>query len=266
MSQLPPDYHTHCELCKHAEGRPSDYIKAARAGGIEQIAATDHCPTPHQYDPEHRMEIDQFAKYREWIEDARMSNPDRVLFGVEADFYSGCISFLDEFFHEHPLDIVIGSVHFQSYWAHQESERGLFDKEDLKWVYKRYYKLVGLMVESGQYDVVSHFDLPKKRGGKLPHEEQHDMVRPILDKVKKAGMAIEINTSGLIHEAKEIYPSPEILSLAHEREIPITFGSDAHTPDRVGANFKEAVALAKEIGYTHYNTYKQRTATPVPLA
>ena len=43
-------------------------------------------------------------------------------------------------------------------------------------------------------------------------------------------------------------------------------GSDAHTPDRVGANFKEAVALAKEIGYTHYNTYKQRTATPVPLA
>ena len=263
MSQLPPDYHTHCELCKHAEGRPSDYIKAARNRGIEQIAATDHCPTPHGYDPEHRMELEHFAKYREWVEDARLSKADRVLLGVEADFYAGCVSFLDEFFHEHPLDIVIGSVHYQSFWAHQESERGLFDKEDYFWVYKRYYKLVGLLVESGLYDVVSHFDLPKKRGNMMDPEDQRDMVLPVLDKIRKAGMAIEINTAGLIHECKEMYPHPQILAWAHEREIPITFGSDAHTPDRVGANFEEAVALAKETGYTHYNTYLQRVATSV---
>jgi histidinol-phosphatase (PHP family) len=121
------------------------------------------------------------------------------------------------------------------------------------------------MAESGLYDVVSHFDLPKKRGAKLDHKKQRKMVLPVLDQIRKSGMSIEINTSGLIHEAKEIYPSPEILSWACEREIPIVFGSDAHSPDRVGANFKEAVALAKEVGYTHYNTYSNRVATPVAL-
>ena len=242
-----------------------DYMKAARNVGIEQIAATDHCPTPHDYDPDHRMELDQFDKYLEWIEDARMSNPERVLLGVEADFYAGCGHFLGEFLAKYPFDVVIGSIHYQSYWAHQESERGLFDKEDVKWVYKRYYKLVGLLVESGMYDVVGHLDLPKKRGRKLPEEEQREMVLPLLDKIKKAGMAVEINTSGLIHEAKEIYPSPQLLAWAHEREIPITFGSDAHSPDRVGANFAEAVKLAKDTGYTKYNAYYRREAEPATL-
>jgi len=265
MSQLPPDYHTHCELCRHAEGRPSDYMKAALNAGIQQIAATDHCPNPHGYDPEYRMSVDQFVKYREWVEDARGSDTERVLFGVEADFYSGCVSFLEEFFHEHRFDVVLGSVHYQSYWAHEEGERGLFDKEDFVWVWRRYYKLVSLMVDSGLYDVVCHLDLPKRRGRKLDEEDQREMVLPVLDRVRKSGMAIEINTSGLIHEAKEMYPSKPLLEWAHEREIPITFGSDAHSPDRVGANFEEAVALAKDVGYTHYNAYSQRVATPVAL-
>ena len=141
----------------------------------------------------------------------------------------------------------------------------MYDKEDLIPIYRRYYKLVALMAESGLYDVVAHLDLPKKFGRRLDEEQQRDFVLPALDRIARAGMAIEINTSGLRDAAAEMYPSRQILSWAWEREIPITFGSNAHSPDQVGANFDVAVAIAKEVGYTHYNTYRQRMAESVPL-
>src|ERR1700690_1199280 len=35
-----PDYHTHTLLCKHADGMPLDYVRAAAEKGIPEIAAT----------------------------------------------------------------------------------------------------------------------------------------------------------------------------------------------------------------------------------
>lgn len=264
-SRLPPDYHTHTELCGHAEGRPADYLRQSLKLHMEQMAATDHCPTPHGYDPENRMSMEDFERYREWVVEAQSAEKHQLLFGVEADFYAGCVSFQDEFLNSYPLDIVLGSVHFQSFWATDKAEQTLFDKDELMPIYRRYYKLVALMAECGLYDVVAHFDLPKKNGRKLPDEEQRKFVLPTLDRIARAGMAIEINTSGLRDKVGEIYPSPQILSWAHEREIPITFGSNAHSPGQVGADFDQAVALALEVGYTHYNSYADRIANPVPL-
>jgi histidinol-phosphatase (PHP family) len=63
----------------------------------------------------------------------------------------------------------------------------------------------------------------------------------------------------------EIYPSPLIVALAHERDIPICFGSDAHSPADVGAGFDAALRLAWEAGYTDYFRIRQRKMERVPL-
>lgn len=211
------------------------------------------------------MAMEDFTRYREWVEEAKLGKKERILFGVEADFYAGCITWHDEFLHSHPLDIVLGAVHYQSFWATEKSEQTLFDKDELIHVYRRYYKLVTLMADCGLYDVVCHLDLPKKHGRKLPDADQRKLVLPTLDRIARSGMAIEINTSGLREKAGEMYPSQQILSWAHERDIPITFGSNAHTPSQVGADFDKAVALARDIGYTHYNSYYQRVVESLPL-
>jgi histidinol-phosphatase (PHP family) len=78
-------------------------------------------------------------------------------------------------------------------------------------------------------------------------------------------MAMEINTSGWRREVAEAYPSPLILSLARERDIPITFGSDSHQPNEVGYAFDRAVQLAREVGYTHSLQFRQRRGSPLPL-
>ena len=56
----------------------------------------------------------------------------------------------------------------------------------------------------------------------------------------------------------ETYPSKQLLELAYEMNIDITFGSDAHSVEQVGFKYEEATALAKEIGYTKCVTFENR--------
>jgi histidinol-phosphatase (PHP family) len=77
----------------------------------------------------------------------------------------------------------------------------------------------------------------------------HAALRKVSGRGTKSGCAIELNTAGLRKDCREIYPSREILQLAFQKGVPITFGSDAHAPEEVGMNFAEAVQLARSVGY-----------------
>ncbi len=55
---------------------------------------------------------------------------------------------------------------------------------------------------------------------------------------KEIGVAVEINTSGLRRPVKEIYPTPQIIRLLKKYDIPIVFGSDAHSPEQVRKRFR----------------------------
>ena len=78
-------------------------------------------------------------------------------------------------------------------------------------------------------------------------------------------MAVEINTSGLTHGAKEPYCSPDILRWMAERGIPILFGSDAHRPRDIARYFPEALTLARTSGITHRAEYRRRKLSLVPI-
>jgi histidinol-phosphatase (PHP family) len=83
--------------------------------------------------------------------------------------------------------------------------------------------------------------------------------------MKKNDLAMELNTAGLRKDCKEIYPSPQIVGLAANLGVPITFASDAHTPTEVGMNFSEAVQLARKFGYTQSCRFTQRKRALTPL-
>ena len=263
FKNLPPDYHTHTSLCKHAEGQPSDYLAAALRKGLREIAVTDHGPTPHDYDSEHRMEMDQFGIYKNWVNVARIEDDCMVLFGVEADYFEGCKPFMSKWLSQYPFDLVLGSVHYLG--PSDMDDLSIWESSDVNAVWRRYFDLVGEMADTKLYDVVTHFDLPKRGGDRPRDRDLPDLVMPALDKIALAGMAIEINTSGLRHPVDEMYPAPQILAWACEREIDITFGSDAHTPENVASNFDRAVALAREAGYTHSVRFRGRRRKKAPL-
>jgi histidinol-phosphatase (PHP family) len=114
-----------------------------------------------------------------------------------------------------------------------------------------------MAAESGLFEIIGHADLPKKFGHE-PDPKCGPLYENFLNASKKSGCAVELNTAGLRKDCKEIYPSREILKLAFQKDVPITFGSDAHAPGEVGMNFADAVQLARGVGYTKACRFRQR--------
>jgi histidinol-phosphatase (PHP family) len=259
---LPPDYHTHNLLCKHADGRPADYARAARDLGLAELAATDHCPTDDQFGIEHRMRLDQFDAYSESVRAAQRVEGVSVLFGIEADYYDGCERFLAPWIERHGFDVALGSVHFIDYWSGQ----GLSNGRDSVALWREYFLRIGRMADTGLFDIAAHLDLPKKFGNEVPDTVLRELALPALDRLAEARMAIEINTSGMHHLPRAFYPSAPLLLWAAERGIGLTFGSDAHHPRRVAEGFAEAVTMARMAGFKTYRRYRGRAWRDVPLA
>jgi histidinol-phosphatase (PHP family) len=84
------------------------------------------------------------------------------------------------------------------------------------------------------------------------------LAKGALEAIKKANMSVEINVSGYRKPILEAYPSPMLLQEIFEKEIPITFGSDAHNPEQVGLFSAETEELARSVGYDKCAIYRQR--------
>ena len=203
------------------------------------------------------MTVDQFGDYLQGVADARATGVP-VLLGVEADYYPGCQRFLEPWLERHPFDGVLGSVHYLDYWARDPDRRTLASPCGAAFIWERYFALMGELADTRLYDVAAHFDLPKRFGNTIPKEQLREFALPALDRLAAAGMALEINTSGLNHACQSCYPSLAILSWACARNVGLVFGSDSHTPERVGAGFEHAVALARQAGYTTSRVYRKR--------
>ena len=261
-----PDYHIHTELCGHALEPLASYVDAAIAKGVKEIAITDHNPNPHNFDPEHRMTMEDFETYQGWFQALDTQTNCKVLYGIEADYYPGCEEQLPHWLASHDFDIVLGSVHYLNYWdLSNTSQSAIWMAGDVEVVWRNYFSLIKRMAQTGFYDVVTHIDLPKRSGNRPSDDFVRDIACPALDAIAEADMSIEINTSGLHHPAKEMYPSPLILEEAFKRNISIVFGSDSHQPTRIQDHFEEAIALAKEIGYTSYRAFNKRRGIDKPL-
>jgi histidinol-phosphatase (PHP family) len=254
-----PDYHIHTPLCKHAEGAPELYRAEAGRTGLPEICFSDHAPSVDGYDREHRMALSQFDEYIKMVSKVSQGDGPRVMLGIEADYYRGCEDFLSQWLPSQDFDLVIGSVHFIDAWGFDNPhERHIWDSVDIRETWQRYFKLLERLADTRLYDVVGHMDIPKKFGHRPTDKDITEMVQPALDRIAEAGMGIELNTAGLRKPVGEIYPSALILSIARERGIPICFGSDAHKPEEVGFGFKEALELARSVGYTEHFTVQKR--------
>ena len=71
------NYHTHCELCRHAEGTVEDYVKQAITEGFDVLGMSDHLPYP-DYDFGYRMEFAEIWDYITDVRDAQKKYGDKL--------------------------------------------------------------------------------------------------------------------------------------------------------------------------------------------
>ncbi|HTX21641.1 MAG TPA: histidinol-phosphatase HisJ family protein [Candidatus Aquilonibacter sp.] len=265
---LPADYHMHTPLCRHAVGEPADYVRRALEIGLPEIGFSDHSPMRQDNFDNWRMNFSQLDKYVESVRRAQRDFPQLTIrLALEVDFLPGHEVWIRELAARHPWDYFIGSVHYVSdAWAIDDPQKlSEWKSRDAFEVWQIYFERLTLAAESGLFEIIGHADLPKKFGHK-PDKNCAPLYEKFLDAAKESGCTIELNTAGLRKDCREIYPSREILQIAFQKKVPITFGSDAHTPKEVGENLAEAVQLAREVGYTEYRRFDQRKPQTIKLA
>ncbi|MGA7990967.1 MAG: histidinol-phosphatase HisJ family protein, partial [Thermoanaerobaculia bacterium] len=169
------DYHLHTARCGHAGGAMRAYVETALARGLDEIAFTDHIPLyflpGEDPDPTIAMTRAELPGYADEVEALREEFAGRidVLLGLEADYAEGHEAALREILAAHDWDVVLGSVHWVSGdWIDAPNSGERHEREGSAALWREYYRLLGKAAATGLFDVLTHFDLPKKFGHRMP--------------------------------------------------------------------------------------------------
>lgn len=236
------DSHTH--PLAHGEttyGLPllTGFVEAAIQADLDQIGFTDH------------DELLGAVDYQS-LEAVRQLFPGiEIRFGVEVGHLPGSSEAEKrrQVLAGHRFDYLIGSVHQIGDWIFDHPDyTGRYAEWDIDALYQEYFRRVMDAVVSGDYHIIGHLDLIKVFNYR-PRKPLLAYADPVLQAIREAGVAIEINTAGLAKPVGEIYPNPDLLQRAFTYNIPVTLGSDAHQAGEVGRDFVLAVRYARKAGY-----------------
>lgn len=269
------DYHTHHERCGHAVGKLEEYVQRGIEIGLSQIGLSDHMPLlhvdPDQYYPEMAMSMDELPRYVEecFTLKERYRGQIEVRVGLEGDYIEGWETEIRSIIERYPWDYVIGSVHFLGEWDITDfRQTHHWEGKDVLEVYRQYYDAVSKAAGTGMYDIIGHADVIK-RFGYVPTPEQTEerlaLENAALQAIAKSGCAMELNASGLSKPCAEMFPNRRMLTEAIRLGIPLTMGSDAHDPMKLGDGLSEAEALLHELGCKEVAVFEGRQRSFIPL-
>lgn len=253
---MPTDYHMHTTF---SDGRNSHQKMVAGAikAGLQEIGFSDHICLNN---PDWSAKISDVPKMYEAISKLREESTISIKFGLEVDWLAGREKEIVKVLDGNPeLDYVIGSVHYINDWIFDDDSYRFdeYQKWDIEELYKVYFNLVQKAAQSKLFDIIGHPDLIKKFNFR-PKGDVSDCLKETAKVFKASGVCVDINTSGLDLPCQEIYPSRELLEFCFAEGVPITFGSDAHSFDKIASHFDEAIKFVKEVGYRKYATFSKR--------
>jgi len=255
------DYHMHTPLCHHAKGEPTEYVQHAKNLGLLEIGFSEHCPMPRDdFDDWHMYDRDM-DRYFEKLAQARADHSDfTIKTAMEVDYLPGMESWIEGLQKRANWDYFIGSVHYldETWDIDNPNKMEFWKAADPDEVWTKYFERLAQAAATGYFHIMGHMDLPKKFCF-YPKGNLDPVVSKFLETVKAHDVAIELNTAGLRKDCREIYPSRHYLEMAYEIGVAITFGSDAHAPEEVGADFDQAIEMAKSVGYRSTRVFTQRS-------
>lgn len=258
------DYHLHSDFSGDCQVPMENMIKSAIEKKIQRLCFTEH----HDLDFPHptidfTLNIEQYftglLKYKEQYKDQI-----DILAGIELGMQKHLYPTLSKIVAEHPFDFILASNHLAN--GLDVYEKIYFEERSQYKGYLEYFEdMLRNVTNYTDYDSYGHLDYVIRYGDfdskKLAYQDFKDVLDEILKKIISNGKGIEVNTSGYRYNLGEPHPSRSILS--HYKQLGgeiITIGSDAHHPKHLGHRFTEAKTLLREVGFTHFTTFKNRKA------
>ena len=249
--------HIHSRFSVDGKDSPASICQAAIEKGLGYICFTEHFDmNPRDYG----FGYFAFEKFSEAIDAARDKFGDgiSILKGLE---FSEPHLYSKEFeaMLKKDFDVILGAVHWlgQFIIGQKELEENFSPEE----IFKKYYTEVLKAVRIGGFDILAHFDFPK-RYLKTSHNEL-GLIDEILSSLDASGILLEINTSPLRKGLNEFSPDEDLL----ERYVEhggnrVCLGSDAHSAADIGAGLEQAQDLASQ-SRLEAGIFQQRRFLPV---
>lgn len=263
------DYHLHSNFSIDSKATMESMVISGIEKGLKSICFTDHVDmetTENSLDI-HFIPSDYFkevnkVKYK-YLKDIE------VMAGVEIGLQPHLISRYKDFISENPFDFVILSIH-----AIQGKDI-YFDKflegknpyAALEIYYETMYRCIK---DFDDFDTLGHIDFIDRYFddfNMIPkYDEYSHLIDEILRLVIEKGKGIEVNTAGLRYGLGYFHPKINILRRYQELggEI-LTIGSDAHSPEYVGYEYKLVEKMLKDIGFKYIYLYKERKKYPIKI-
>ena len=249
------DLHVHSLYSVDGQETPEVLCGAAVAAGVSVLCISDHLDMNPQ---DYGFGFYREAACREDVLGCQRAYAGRleVLWGVEMGephlFPKDMAALQDVGY-----DCILGSIH----WI---DGRFVSQIDDMDFLWRRYYGDMIASIATGGFDVLAHFDFPKRYHGPRPGGAALDALElSALQTAADAGLALEINTSTLRQGMQETAPGCALVArwaaLGGQR---VTVGSDAHTCGEVGVGVDTIdmawlAGLGLQVGY-----FRQRVFVP----
>lgn len=245
-------YHVHSQW---SDGRSSlaELATVARATALAEWGTSDHIVLrPDGIRLKWSMDPARLPAYVEAVRALQADAPPRqpVRLGLELDYFPGGEKALAELLADYSFDYLMGSVHFVdglNVDSDLEQWKGL-SPAGVNDVWRGYWARIAGLARSGFFTFVGHLDLPKIHAI-YPTADLHAEADRALDEVARAGMAVEVNTSGWGRACGEAYPSLDLLRACHSRGIPALVSADAHVADHLTRDLDRGIRWLRAAGY-----------------
>jgi histidinol-phosphatase (PHP family) len=259
------DSHMHTPLCKHAYGQPIAYARNGMRRGLKGIIMTCHSPMPDGFSSSVRMSPEEFPDYLGLVESAaeQLDGEIEIKLGLESDWFPGMERWLTDLHRRAPFHYILGSVH-----PFLPEYKDKFFDGDVVAFQKGYFGHLADAAETGLFDCLAHPDIVKVMTVRdYEFGRLEEAVDAALGRIKRAGVSMEMNTSGWIKQGfPEVNPGPEMLKMMARHRIPVVIGSDSHRPERVAADFEPALDLLEAAGFDTVNFYEERLRCEVSIS
>src|SRR5271156_6170915 len=257
---LPIHYHNHHHAHSVKPYTPAllqPWADSARQRGLKQVAFTDH---DRYLDGVNFDEIDKL----------RAANPDlKFLAGIELDNDPETGKTGRAWVEKNwdRLDFVLGSAHFlppRSQMLGRGPPKEGVGQRDMPKECAAYIAELNGMLDRGGIDCLAHLDLIKIHGVWHPEGGLVPYFRPLLERIRRENLAIEISTAGWRKPVGEQYPHADLIRAAQELGIPFTLASDAHSHAQLAEEYGRLAELLGQIGIKEVATYEKHRRKMIP--
>ncbi len=274
------DVHSHTKY-SHATASVAEMYASALTKGLAVFGFSEHSPRPAGYaypnDYQDRLSA-HFADYHREVRELQSRDNSTgdsrmlVLLGLEMDYVRAEEDYVRRICAAQDYDYIIGGLHFLDHWGFDSTADDWKDLSEQQAFahYEHYYEDLFAMSRCGVFHIAAHPDLIKifsvhvfKRW--LQKSSSLELVKKVLKGFKDGGMVMEVSSAGLRKPCGEIYPGPEIMTLASELGLDISFGSDSHCVNTVTHGFDLLAAHAKKFGYSESVYFQNKKAVRRPF-